>query len=112
MRFLPVRLVPPSLSLLSTQHYVAQGGAEAVVYQAPRVGSIGSLGADLGDDLGEKLVVELDVVGLRGMGEELVDERHRAPVVDLVGGDKTERGLRMGVVRAAGWSPWDGTAGR
>ena len=30
---LPVRLVPPSLSLLSTQHYVAQGGAEAVVYQ-------------------------------------------------------------------------------
>ncbi len=30
---LPVRLVPPSLSLLSSQHYVAQGGAEAVVYQ-------------------------------------------------------------------------------
>ena len=30
---LPVRLVPPALGLLSTQHYVAQGGSEAVVYQ-------------------------------------------------------------------------------
>ncbi len=30
---LPVRLVPPALSLLSTQHYVTQGGAEAVVYR-------------------------------------------------------------------------------
>jgi murein DD-endopeptidase MepM/ murein hydrolase activator NlpD len=31
---LPVRLVPPSLGLLSSQHYVAQGGSEVVVYQA------------------------------------------------------------------------------
>ncbi|HSB60928.1 MAG TPA: hypothetical protein VLI67_04370, partial [Vicinamibacteria bacterium] len=30
---LPVRLSPPTLSLVSTQHYVAQGGAEAVVYR-------------------------------------------------------------------------------
>jgi len=30
---LPVRLVPPSLEVVSTQHYVAQGGAEAVVYR-------------------------------------------------------------------------------
>lgn len=30
---LPVRLVPPTLSLISTQHYVTQGGAEAVVYR-------------------------------------------------------------------------------
>jgi murein DD-endopeptidase MepM/ murein hydrolase activator NlpD len=30
---LPVRLVPPSLGLLSTQHYVAQGGSEAVIYE-------------------------------------------------------------------------------
>jgi murein DD-endopeptidase MepM/ murein hydrolase activator NlpD len=29
---LPVRLVPPSLGVRSTQHYVAQGGAEVVVY--------------------------------------------------------------------------------
>ncbi|HEV7670261.1 MAG TPA: M23 family metallopeptidase [Thermoanaerobaculia bacterium] len=30
---LPVRLSPPSLSLLSTQHYTSQGGCEVVVYQ-------------------------------------------------------------------------------
>ncbi len=30
---LPVRLSPPVLSLLSTQHYTAQGGAEVVVYR-------------------------------------------------------------------------------
>lgn len=29
---LPVRLRPPPLSLLSNQHYLAQGGAEAVIY--------------------------------------------------------------------------------
>ena len=32
-RTLPVRLTPPSLHLLSIQHYVAQGGAEVVVYR-------------------------------------------------------------------------------
>ncbi len=32
-RTLPVRLTPPALELLSTQHYIAQGGAEAVVYR-------------------------------------------------------------------------------
>jgi murein DD-endopeptidase MepM/ murein hydrolase activator NlpD len=31
---LPVRLVPPALEVMSTQHYVAQGGAEVVVYRA------------------------------------------------------------------------------
>jgi hypothetical protein len=30
---LPVRLAPPTLELISSQHYVAQGGAEAVVYR-------------------------------------------------------------------------------
>jgi murein DD-endopeptidase MepM/ murein hydrolase activator NlpD len=30
---LPVRLTPPSLAVVSSQHYVAQGGAEAVVYR-------------------------------------------------------------------------------
>jgi murein DD-endopeptidase MepM/ murein hydrolase activator NlpD len=30
---LPVRLVPPALGVLSSQHYVAQGGAEVVVYR-------------------------------------------------------------------------------
>lgn len=30
---LPVRLDPPSLEVVSAQHYVAQGGAEAVVYR-------------------------------------------------------------------------------
>ncbi len=30
---LPVRLAPPSLSILSTLHYVRQGGSEAVVYR-------------------------------------------------------------------------------
>jgi murein DD-endopeptidase MepM/ murein hydrolase activator NlpD len=30
---LPVRLNPPSLSVISTQHYVDQGGSEVVVYQ-------------------------------------------------------------------------------
>ncbi len=30
---LPVRLTPPTLAVLSTQHYVTQGGAEAVRYQ-------------------------------------------------------------------------------
>jgi murein DD-endopeptidase MepM/ murein hydrolase activator NlpD len=30
---LPVRLTPPSLSILSTQHYAAQGGSGAVVYR-------------------------------------------------------------------------------
>ena len=30
---LPVRLVPPSLSVLSNQHYPTQGGAEVVVYR-------------------------------------------------------------------------------
>jgi murein DD-endopeptidase MepM/ murein hydrolase activator NlpD len=30
---LPVRLTPPSLSVLSTQHYVAQGGSGLVVYR-------------------------------------------------------------------------------
>src|SRR5258706_1196410 len=29
----PVRLAPPALSVTSAQHYVAQGGAEAVVYR-------------------------------------------------------------------------------
>jgi len=29
----PVRLTPPALSVTSAQHYVAQGGAEAVVYR-------------------------------------------------------------------------------
>jgi murein DD-endopeptidase MepM/ murein hydrolase activator NlpD len=29
----PVRLTPPTLAVLSTQHYVAQGGCEAVVYR-------------------------------------------------------------------------------
>jgi hypothetical protein len=33
-RRLPVRLVPPDLSVLSTQHYVSQGGAGVVVYRA------------------------------------------------------------------------------
>jgi murein DD-endopeptidase MepM/ murein hydrolase activator NlpD len=31
---LPVRLTPPVLALLSSHHYVTQGGAEAVVYRA------------------------------------------------------------------------------
>jgi murein DD-endopeptidase MepM/ murein hydrolase activator NlpD len=31
---LPVRLTPPSLALLSSQHYVAQGGSGVVVYRA------------------------------------------------------------------------------
>src|SRR5262249_14328977 len=31
---LPVRLTPPTLALLSTQHYVTQGGSEAVVHRA------------------------------------------------------------------------------
>jgi murein DD-endopeptidase MepM/ murein hydrolase activator NlpD len=31
---LPVRLTPPSLAVLSNQHYVTQGGAEVVVYRA------------------------------------------------------------------------------
>ena len=30
---LPVRLAPPSLAVLSSQHYVAQGGSEVVVYR-------------------------------------------------------------------------------
>jgi murein DD-endopeptidase MepM/ murein hydrolase activator NlpD len=30
---LPVRLLPPSLSITSAQHYVTQGGCEAVVYR-------------------------------------------------------------------------------
>ncbi len=30
---LPVQLVPPALAVISSQHYVAQGGAEAVVYR-------------------------------------------------------------------------------
>ncbi|HEX3129230.1 MAG TPA: M23 family metallopeptidase [Thermoanaerobaculia bacterium] len=30
---LPVRLAPPSLSILSTFHYVRQGGSEAIVYR-------------------------------------------------------------------------------
>jgi len=30
---LPVRLVPPTLALLSAQHYVTQGGSEAAVYR-------------------------------------------------------------------------------
>jgi len=30
---LPVRLAPPTLGLVSTQHYVAQGGCEVVVYR-------------------------------------------------------------------------------
>ena len=30
---LPVRLIPPSLALLSSQHYVAQGGSGVVVYR-------------------------------------------------------------------------------
>lgn len=30
---LPVRLAPPSLSVVSSQHYVAQGGCEVVVYR-------------------------------------------------------------------------------
>lgn len=30
---LPVRLAPPSLGVVSTQHYVAQGGSEVVVYR-------------------------------------------------------------------------------
>jgi murein DD-endopeptidase MepM/ murein hydrolase activator NlpD len=33
---LPVRLVPPALSLMSSQHYVAQGGSGAVVYRVGR----------------------------------------------------------------------------
>ena len=32
-RRLPVRLVPPALSLLSSQHYVAQGGSGVVLYR-------------------------------------------------------------------------------
>ncbi|HVS02167.1 MAG TPA: M23 family metallopeptidase [Thermoanaerobaculia bacterium] len=30
---LPVRVTPPTLSVMSTQHYVAQGGSEVVVYR-------------------------------------------------------------------------------
>src|SRR5712692_2075067 len=30
---LPVRLTPPALAVVSSQHYVAQGGAEAVLYR-------------------------------------------------------------------------------
>ena len=33
---LPVRLVPPALSLLSAQHYLAQGGAGVVVYRVAK----------------------------------------------------------------------------
>jgi hypothetical protein len=32
-RTLPVQLTPPALEIVSTQHYVAQGGAEVVVYR-------------------------------------------------------------------------------
>lgn len=44
---LPVRLVPPALEVLSSQHYVAQGGAEVVVY---RVGATSVRdGVEVGD---------------------------------------------------------------
>ena len=33
---LPVRVVPPTVALVSTQHYVAQGGAGVVVYRTSR----------------------------------------------------------------------------
>lgn len=44
---LPVRLVPPALEVISTQHYVAQGGAEVVIY---RVGATSVRdGVEVGD---------------------------------------------------------------
>ena len=44
---LPVRLTPPSLEVLSSQHYVAQGGCEVVVY---RVGATSVRdGVEIGD---------------------------------------------------------------
>ena len=45
---LTVRLVPPVLSLQSSQHYVAQGGCEAVVYQ------VGESSARDGVEVGER----------------------------------------------------------
>ncbi|MDX1643864.1 MAG: M23 family metallopeptidase [Thermoanaerobaculia bacterium] len=44
---LPVRLTPPLLEVLSSQHYVAQGGAEAVVYR------VGASSVEDGVEVGE-----------------------------------------------------------
>ncbi|KAB2958618.1 MAG: M23 family metallopeptidase [Thermoanaerobaculia bacterium] len=44
---LPVRLTAPSLAVLSSQHYVAQGGSEVVVYRVGRTSV--SDGVEVGD---------------------------------------------------------------
>lgn len=44
---LPVRLTPPLVEVLSSQHYVAQGGAEAVVYR------VGTTSVEDGVEVGE-----------------------------------------------------------
>ena len=62
---LPVRVLPPTLSLLSTQTYAMQGGSEAVVYRVGdtavrhgvRAGKYFFPGADLPGRQGDKFVI-------------------------------------------------------
>lgn len=96
---LPVRLIPPTLGLLSTQHYVAQGGCEVVVYQT------GSTSIRDGVEVGERFfpgyalpggapgtrfalfALPWDTAsaeGLRLVAMDEVDNRSTLPFVDKV----------------------------
>ncbi len=96
---LPVRLVPPALGLLSSQHYVAQGGSEVVVYQTGST-SIRD-GVEVGDRFfpgfplpggpeGSRFALFAlpwdtgDATGVRLIAADEVDNRSSLPFVDQV----------------------------
>ncbi|HMB55267.1 MAG TPA: M23 family metallopeptidase [Thermoanaerobaculia bacterium] len=63
---LPVRVTPPSIELLSSQHYAVQGGAEAVVYR------VGAAAAESGVRSGEAFFPGVQVDGVvDGDGERV-----------------------------------------
>ncbi len=96
---LPVQLVPPALGLISSQHYVAQGGAEAVVYQVGpssvrdgvEVGEVFFPGFPLpGGSPGSRFALfalpwdQADASAVRLVAADEVDNRTTMPFVDQV----------------------------
>ena len=74
---LEVRLQPPRLQVLSTHHYINQGGAEAIVYK------VEPAGVTSGVMVGDRLFRGYPAAGAANLGPDLPKDRLSDPAVHI-----------------------------